>query len=118
MNTYMMITIFAVIFLVLKHITNSEKKSYRTNGTKHTSRLTNRQIEYRHYLQGEHWKEVRQQALRNADYHCSLCGAVRGLQVHHNTYKNLGHENMSDLVVLCRDCHAKFHNKNKYSRKH
>jgi hypothetical protein len=29
--------------------------------------------------------------------------------VHHSSYENLGYEQNHELVTLCRDCHALFH---------
>ena len=34
-----------------------------------------------------------------------------GISVHHNDYSRLGAEMPTDLVVLCRECHAKHHDK-------
>jgi len=31
------------------------------------------------------------------------------LDVHHLLYDRLGHEKLSDLIVLCRLCHNAFH---------
>lgn len=86
----------------------------------HRSALSNFQAEYtlalrtmpyREYLKTEHWHEVRRKALRRASYRCQMCGADKSLHVHHNTYKNRGHEEPSDVIALCADCHAKFHDK-------
>lgn len=72
----------------------------------------NKKIEYQEYLNSPHWKETRLKALKRAGNRCQLCSSTKYLNVHHNTYKNIGHEDLSDLVVLCRKCHAKFHDKN------
>lgn len=63
------------------------------------------------YLQSEHWKNIRAGALERAKERCQLCNKDERLQVHHRTYENLGHEQDCDLTVLCRACHAKFHDK-------
>lgn len=70
-----------------------------------------RTMPYAEYLKTEHWKQVRQDALERADHHCQLCNSTTYLNVHHNTYDRRGCEEPRDLVVLCRSCHAKFHNK-------
>lgn len=64
------------------------------------------------YLKTEHWQEMRRKKLRDSFYSCSLCN-VRNtrLEVHHKTYERVGEEYESDLIVLCHNCHAKFHNK-------
>lgn len=70
--------------------------------------------QYRAHLRSPEWARIRKAALKRAGYRCAMCGRgkARGrpLQVHHNTYVNLGHEQPEDLVVLCAGkggCHAK-----------
>ncbi|MDU5111970.1 MAG: HNH endonuclease signature motif containing protein [Clostridium sp.] len=75
------------------------------------SKKDKRKIEYKEYLNGEHWKEIRLKALDRAGNRCQLCCKTDNLNVHHNTYENIGNEDLKDLVVLCRECHAKFHDK-------
>lgn len=56
------------------------------------------------------WREVRQAALRRANYRCENCGAKSRLQVHHKHYKMVyGSEKVSDFKVLCRSCHLGVH---------
>lgn len=66
---------------------------------------------YQEYLQTEHWRNKRKSALKRAKYKCQLCNNKENLQVHHNTYENRGNEKDEDLIVLCEDCHKKFHDK-------
>lgn len=42
---------------------------------------------------------------------CQACRSdyVDRLVIHHVTYKRYGHEKLSDLRLLCRDCHDEFH---------
>ena len=68
---------------------------------------------YQEYLTSEHWDEVRRRELRFARYACRLCGSKDNLQVHHRSYENLGYERSSDVIVLCGDCHHKFHQESK-----
>lgn len=69
-----------------------------------------RTMPYADYLKTEHWQQVRTAALRRAGYRCALCNAKDTvLDVHHRTYENRGHEHSSDVIVLCRTCHGKFH---------
>lgn len=71
-----------------------------------------RKEEYLEYLESDTWREVRAKALTHYGKTCVLCGESKRLQVHHRNYERVGGaEEMSDLVVLCRDCHAKFHDK-------
>jgi HNH endonuclease len=64
--------------------------------------------EYTSYMASKKWAEKRSQKLREAGYCCQRCGLSQysvDLQVHHFTYKNLGHEPMEDLQVVCPECH-------------
>ena len=70
----------------------------------------NAKEEYKEYLNSDHWKSIRLKALDRAGHKCQLCSSKECLNVHHNTYINRGHEDLKDLVVLCRECHKKFHN--------
>lgn len=64
---------------------------------------------YSAYLKSDHWRETRAGALARAAGKCQLCGSDDSLNVHHNTYERLGAELPADLIVLCREHHAKFH---------
>jgi 5-methylcytosine-specific restriction endonuclease McrA len=66
---------------------------------------------YVEYLKSEHWKRTRELALGYYGRACCLCSKTTGIQVHHRNYHNKGHETVSDLIVLCSNCHAKFHDK-------
>lgn len=64
------------------------------------------------YLKSPHWEKLKKVALQRADRKCQVCSCNNfPLNVHHNTYQNLGHEYITDLVVLCERCHSRFHNK-------
>ena len=66
---------------------------------------------YIQYLETDHWKSVRENKLKEANYKCQLCSKKDiELHVHHNTYENIGNEEMNDLIVLCKYCHSRFHN--------
>ena len=67
--------------------------------------------EYQEYLKSEHWKEKRQAALKHYGEWCALCNSKSDLQVHHNSYELLGDEDMGDLTILCKKCHASYHRK-------
>lgn len=65
-------------------------------------------MDYENYLKTSHWQELKQRIY--AKYRqCQNCGAKRGLDVHHKTYERLGHEKLSDLRLLCRECHYRTH---------
>ena len=67
---------------------------------------------YNEYIQSDEWKEKSRQAKEMVGYRCQLCskkGNDTTLHTHHNNYERLGLELDSDLIVLCKKCHAKFH---------
>jgi 5-methylcytosine-specific restriction endonuclease McrA len=76
---------------------------------------------YREYLRSDRWQELRRrffaESSRVANMRkrlgtlcCEFCGVTgRPLDLHHRTYKRLGREKLTDLVLLCRDCHRTVH---------
>lgn len=65
---------------------------------------------YHEYLEGPVWAEVRAQIMYRAKGMCEREGCVnRAVQVHHKTYRNLGHELPEDLLALCLPCHQAEH---------
>lgn len=72
-----------------------------------------RSLPYKDYLQSEHWKFLRKEKLRKAVWRCELCGEKgwSNLNVHHKHYETVGEEKLTDLIVLCKNCHSKHHDK-------
>ncbi len=70
-----------------------------------------RSMKYWDYLKTDHWKNTRDEAVKAVGGRCQLCSSMESLNVHHNSYERLGCELQSDLLVLCRPCHSKHHNK-------
>lgn len=64
---------------------------------------------YERYLHSPAWKAKRLDALDRAGHRCAGCTATDALQVHHLTYERLGFERLTDLMVLCEQCHALEH---------
>lgn len=64
---------------------------------------------YQEYLQSQEWQTLRTTKLQESGYRCQLCNASGQLNVHHRTYDRVFKELLSDLIVLCRECHKKFH---------
>ena len=63
---------------------------------------------YEKYLQSDAWKEKRNTILKAAGYRCRKCGE-RATEVHHETYKRIYKEKLTDLTALCRKCHETVH---------
>lgn len=70
-------------------------------------RMGGNQAWYRNvYLVSPHWRETRKKKLEQVGNKCQRCKRKdQPLDVHHKTYARLGRERMSDLEVLCRECH-------------
>ena len=64
---------------------------------------------YDDYLQSPAWQQQRREAIQRAGGRCQVCNSSGPLEVHHRTYQRLGREAPGDLTVLCRACHARFH---------
>lgn len=59
---------------------------------------------YRLYLKSKAWQNIRN--IMIAKYKlCQVCGGTDVLQCHHLTYERLGRERLSDLKLLCKECH-------------
>lgn len=62
--------------------------------------------EYERYIHSPAWRNKAECRLEIDGHICQVCGKEAS-DVHHLTYDRFGHEDMSDLVSLCRDCHDK-----------
>jgi 5-methylcytosine-specific restriction endonuclease McrA len=73
-----------------------------------SKRVSDRKKNYRKYINSKEWK-LKRDAIVEKYKKCSCCGSEENLNVHHLTYENLGNENESDLLLLCKDCHKFVH---------
>lgn len=67
---------------------------------------------YKEYLKSSHWLNLRKTRIkwRNGKAKCAVCGKESAnVQLHHVSYKHLGDEKQSDLIVLCAECHKRVH---------
>ena len=65
---------------------------------------------YDKFMASDEWAHLRKIKLEFADYECEKCGAAGPLDVHHLTYERFGgDELLTDLQVLCRECHETVH---------
>ncbi len=76
------------------------------------------------YCETSHWKIKREQKFAASPLECSKCHRSFDnlkelnipIQVHHksyDTYSRIFHENLDDLVILCKDCHEEEHSQKK-----
>ena len=71
---------------------------------------------YRRYLQSDTWKTKRKTVLQAAGFRCRRCGAP-ATEVHHETYKRIYNERLSDLTALCNKCHEAVHTRTPRKKK-
>jgi len=64
---------------------------------------------YTEYLNSEEWHRISEQVRRRGHQRCERCKWNPVSDVHHLTYERLGHERLSDLIALCRECHKATH---------
>jgi len=71
-------------------------------------------MNYQDFLSTPYWSGISLYAKKKAGFKCALCGSGGNLNTHHKTYDRHGYEHTQkvideDLIVLCHDCHKKFH---------
>jgi hypothetical protein len=80
-------------------------------------------LEYKYYLNTDHWQKVRAAMILLSEARCKLCSDQnwdrflcyyasdnqKRLHIHHLHYKNIGHERYEDLTLLCHEHHEKEH---------
>lgn len=66
---------------------------------------------YDSYMRSKAWKQKRAAKLKSVGHRCEniTCRSPLNLECHHKTYDRLGREKMSDLRVLCFNCHMDAH---------
>lgn len=73
------------------------------------------------YLHSDHWKCLRQKKLEADGKFCQIrgenCLGSKNLDVHHVAYKHIYDVELSDLQVVCRNCHERLHSKNTQKKK-
>ena len=75
-----------------------------------------RAMSYQDFVRTPYWKTISEYKKFKSNYKCSLCGSNQKLATHHSSYERHGREHEyivvdEDLIVLCKDCHDKFHDK-------
>ena len=70
----------------------------------------NRKSAYRDwYLGSAFWRERREHILQRANGKCEKCGQRPPTEIHHLTYIRVFQELPTDLLAVCRQCHAEIH---------
>lgn len=70
---------------------------------------------YDKYLKTNHWKSLRKTIAERDKYTCQLCKGIfkSKFNIHHLTYKRIGHELLTDLIFYCEICHSIAHGSKK-----
>ncbi len=63
-------------------------------------------FDYYRYLASREWKLLKRTKIAEVGYECEQCHSTEHLQLDHLTYERVGHELLTDLQLLCRECHA------------
>ncbi len=63
------------------------------------------------YLSSPYWRGRRGEIMNRARGICEKCEAATATEVHHLTYLRIFNELPTDLVALCRPCHAAIHHR-------
>lgn len=71
-------------------------------------------MNYTDYLNSEHWLHFRREILSTRRC-CQNCASTNNtLNVHHKHYRTVGAERQEDVILLCQDCHLRFHKKGRW----
>jgi hypothetical protein len=77
--------------------------------------LTPWQKAHQKYLQTEHWKNLRESAIKRDGGKCIECGDTTTLNVHHKVYRKRFEDGvLEDVVTLCKMCHRIEHGRRVY----
>lgn len=93
------------------HAKRGYKKRIRGNANKRRKnyQVSGHPVWYPQYLKTEHWLKFKERWKRWSIRKCCIvCGDHR-YELHHWTYERIGHEDLRDVVPLCRMHHARAH---------
>lgn len=91
----------------------------RTSKRKLATATVGRGAEYYAYIRSDAWREVKQRYLESRmEKNCFRCLAPYSPlhELHHRTYARLGCEYLTDLALVCRECHQAIHDKEKRAK--
>ena len=63
------------------------------------------------YLKSNHWKKLKKQLFKERGKKCEKCGSKRKIHCHHIRYGFIYDITIKDLLIVCKQCHKKIHNK-------
>lgn len=100
--------------------TRSKKARKRSKMDAAAARVLSRRLQgtkfatYDEYLASPEWEKLKERWLksplsRGNLCHAGKCGSTKNLVFHHVNYCRLGNENLSDLLLVCNECHKEIH---------
>jgi hypothetical protein len=63
-------------------------------------------FDYHRYMASREWALKRKEVRKRSGGMCERCHRAKMQQVHHLTYERTGRELLTDLLGVCRPCHA------------
>lgn len=81
---------------------NIQKK--KNNRIKHIKNKTSGG--YYKYITSKLWKKKKEKVIKLRGNFCEICGTHENIHLHHLTYERLFMEPLTDLQLLCVNCHA------------
>lgn len=66
-------------------------------------------VKYETYIKSKEWFAWRAFIFEWRGRKCQLCTGTKNLELHHMSYKNLGKENIRDVLIVCSVCHRYIH---------
>lgn len=62
-------------------------------------------FDYQRYLASREWALLKRAIRERSEGRCERCLIGSYEQTHHMTYARIGHEELTDLLAVCRPCH-------------
>jgi hypothetical protein len=103
-----LITLLFLALSVWRLVRYRKRRPPYRNGPHRPSR---RQWYRTEYLKSEHWRTFRNQWWQHHPHAvCTMChGPRHPMDLHHLTYRRLGHEKETDVTPVHRSCHVAIH---------
>lgn len=62
-------------------------------------------FDYQRYLASREWALLKEQVRKRSGDICERCLMAPYQETHHLTYARIGHEDLADLLAVCKPCH-------------
>lgn len=95
-----------------RKIKQRRRKAFKAQRKQIKKKHKNQRPKYAVYIVSPKWHRRCDAFYKKYGRFCAACGSKERLNVHHMTYRHTGSEHDDELAVLCKDCHAEFHQLN------